>query len=200
VGLVGLELRADGRVEIENVPSWRERADVELSFAFEGRERRVRGDIAFGGNWFFLCEDHGEQLELANLERLTSFAWELRCALEAQGHRGRAGEAIDHIELFGPPAREDCDSRNFVLCPGKAYDRSPCGTGTSAKLACLHARGELALGQRWRQESIVSSAFEGWLVGRGDELVPHLCGSAFPTAEGHLLFDPADPFRAGIGA
>ena len=200
VGLVGLELDAGGRVEIENVPSWRERAEVELDFVFEGRERRVHGDIAFGGNWFFLCEDHGEPLELANLERLTSLAWELRAALEARGVRGRDGEAIDHIELFGPPSRADCDSKNFVLCPGKAYDRSPCGTGTSAKLACLHARGELALGQRWRQESIVSSAFEAWLVARDDQLVAHLCGSAFLTAEGRLLFDPADPFRAGIGA
>jgi 4-hydroxyproline epimerase len=166
----------------------------------DGREQRVRGDIAWGGNWFFLCDDHQQALELSNLEHLTSFSWQLRQALRAQGHCGRDGAEIDHIELFGAPARPDCDARNFVLCPGKAYDRSPCGTGTSAKLACLHARGKLALGQRWKQESIVGSAFEAWLEPREGALVPHLVGEAFLIAEGELLFDPRDPFRAGIGA
>jgi 4-hydroxyproline epimerase len=200
VGLVGITLHSDGRVEIENVPAWREAADVEVKLQLDGREQRVRGDIAWGGNWFFLCEDHRQSLDLGNLERLTSFSWQLRQALKAQGSCGRDGAEIDHIELFGEPVRRDCDARNFVLCPGKAYDRSPCGTGTSAKLACLHARGKLAIGQRWRQESIVGSAFEAWLEEREGALIPHLIGGAFLTAEGELLFDPRDPFRAGIGA
>lgn len=199
VGLVGIEIGADGRVEIENVPAWREAAGVEVRVNFEGRERRVHGDIAWGGNWFFLCEDHGMRLELAELERLTTFSWELRRALRAAGHAGRNGMEIDHIELFGPPSRPDCHSKNFVLCPGKAYDRSPCGTGTSAKLACLHADGKLAPGERWRQESIVGSAFEAWLTERDGQHIPSLRGSAFLTAEGQLLLDPRDPFVHGIG-
>jgi 4-hydroxyproline epimerase len=108
---------------------------------------------------------------------------------------------IDHIELSGAPDRPDADARNFVLCSGGEYDRSPCGTGTSAVMAVLHARGRLRIGQRWRQESITGSRFTGWLTeGEGGALVPHIRGTAFITGESTLVFDPADPFRFGIGA
>ena len=122
---------------------------------------RVHGDIAWGGNWFFLVGGHGLPLTLDRLEELTDYAWRVRQGLEAQGIRGADGREIDHIELIGPPSAPGADCKNFVLCPGKAYDRSPCGTGTSAKLACLYADGKLKPGQVWRQESIVGSIFEG---------------------------------------
>lgn len=200
VGLVGIQLLGAGQVSIENVPAWRIQSDIELEFEFDGQRRRVHGDSAWGGNQFFLVEDHGERLELNQVPRLTAFAARVREELERRGIRGHQAAQIDHIELFAPAARADCDSKNFVLCPGSAYDRSPCGTGTSAKLACLHARGKLAIGERWRQESIIGSVFEAWLEQRGPELVPHLLGSAFLTAQGELCFDPQDPFRAGIRA
>ena len=129
---------------------------------------------------------------------LTAATLRIREALAAAGITGEGGAEIDHVEVFGPPSGPWADSRNFVLCPGGAYDRSPCGTGTSAKLAALHARGELALGQRWRQESITGGLFSAWLTSDGDDLVPHIRGRAFVTGRTTLLFDPRDPFRAGF--
>jgi 4-hydroxyproline epimerase len=159
----------------------------------------VTGDVAWGGNWFFLVSQHGEQLQIANVERLTDVTWRIRQALKAHNIRGADGQEIDHIELFGPPSGSAAHSRNFVLCPGKAYDRSPCGTGTSAKLACLFADGKIREGDVWRQESIVGSIFEGRVRVVDGKVVPRIRGSAHVTAEATLLLDPDDPFRMGIG-
>jgi proline racemase len=197
VGLVSAELAVDGGVSIENVPAYRHLADVEIEVAGVGP---VRGDVAYGGNWFFLTESVTTGLEMANVRELLSLTTEIRRALERAGITGADGAKIDHIELFAPPKRADADSRNFVLCPGAAYDRSPCGTGTSAKMAVLHARGDLSLGERWRQESITGSMFTGWLTERADALIPHISGRAFVTARSTLLFDDSDPFRFGIPA
>ena len=137
-------------------------------------------------------------MSLADVEQLTEIAWRIRQALERNGITGADGGVIDHIELFGAPTRTDADSRNFVLCPGAAYDRSPCGTGTSAKMAALHAKGALALGQHWRQESIVGSRFVGWLEADGESLVPFIQGRAYITGQTTLRCDDADPFRHGL--
>ncbi len=198
VGEVTIHLGADGAVSIDNVPSYRHSLAVAVRFTFEGQEHEVRGDIAWGGNWFFLVSDHGMDLSLANVERLTAFTWAIRKGLESAGITGRDGGVIDHVELFGAPSRADCDSRNFVLCPGKAYDRSPCGTGTSAKLACLFADGKLREGQEWRQESIIGSRFVGRVRREGERLIPTISGAAYITAESTLLLDDRDPFVHGI--
>jgi 4-hydroxyproline epimerase len=195
VGVVGIDCDGENTVALENVPSYRYRAGVRVEVPGVGP---VVGDVAWGGNWFFLVADHGQELHPANTERLTAFAWRLREALARQGVTGEAGGEIDHVELFGPPSRPGLDSRNFVLCPGKAYDRSPCGTGTSAKLACLAADGKLAPGGVWKQESIVGSVFEGSVRHDGNGIVPRIKGSAFVTGEGVLLLDPRDPFCHGI--
>ena len=194
------------RVTVANVPSFRYRKHVPVKLD-DGRT--VHGDIAWGGNWFFLVDDHGEQLSMRRLESITDLAWRIRLALERDritGDPGFGGGEIDHIELFGPPTRSDCQSKNFVLCPGKAYDRSPCGTGTSAKLACLNADGKLAPGQVWGQESIIGTAFSG-RVERSEMRVPSgasaavrpiVTGEAYITAEATLIMDPNDPLRDGI--
>jgi proline racemase len=195
-GPVGAELMADGLVTIHNVPAFCQALDVELSVPGLGR---VRGDVAYGGNWFFLAHLEGEPLELPRRGRLLAVAGAIQRALADQGITGKDGAAIDHVELFGPPGRPDADSRNFVLCPGGAYDRSPCGTGTSAKLATLVARGQLVPGERWRQESITGSRFVGWVEERDGALHPCIQGRAFVTARATLLFDPDDPFRHGLG-
>lgn len=197
VGVVSAELAPDGEVTIENVPAYRHRADVELEVPGAGR---VRGDVAYGGNWFFIAETPGIPLVMSNVRELLSVTHAIRESLDEQGITGSDGARVDHIELSGPAARADADSRNFVLCPGAAYDRSPCGTGTSAKMATLHARGELEIGQRWYQESITGSRFTGWLTSRDDALVPHISGRAFITSRATLLFDADDPFRLGIPA
>ena len=198
VGTVGAELEKGGAVTIENVPAFVHALDVVVDVPGLGR---VRGDVAWGGNWFFLAEAlPGLDLDLANAAALTEATTRILAALRAQGTTGRGGEAIDHVELFGPPRRADADARNFVLCPGLAYDRSPCGTGTSAKLAVLAARGKLAPAGRWRQESITGSLFDGWLEEHGGALVPRIRGRAFVTSRATLLFDPADPFREGFTA
>jgi len=194
VGDVRIQLHDANRVTLVNVPSYRYRAAVELEVPGHGS---FQGDIAWGGNWFFLVEDHPLELEQSNIDKLTELAWAIRQALEEQGITGEEEGLIDHIELFGP-ARGDADSRNFVLCPGRAYDRSPCGTGTSAKLACLIDDGKIAPGQIWRQESIVGSVFEGVGVVEDGQLIPHVTGTAYVTAESTLVFNDQDPFTMGI--
>ncbi len=195
VGIVEAQLFENGEVEIANVPSYRHRAGVTVDVPGFGP---IRGDVAWGGNWFFLVNDHGQQLTLDNLETLTDFTSRIRDALVRDGITGADGHEIDHVELFAPSQLDGVDSRNFVLCPGKAYDRSPCGTGTSAKLACLFADGKLREGEVWRQESIVGSIFEGTVSLVGDKIQPHIRGTAFVTAESELILDPRDPFCMGI--
>lgn len=195
VGVVGFEYHGEGRVTIANVPSRRFRAGVTVETAEFGP---FTGDIAWGGNWFFLVRDFPETIHLSRAERLTAITWAIRQALAADGITGEDGGEIDHIELFGPPAKPENDSQNFVLCPGKAYDRSPCGTGTSAKLACLAADGVLAPGEVWRQESILGSVFEGSYWYENAEIIPQITGSAYVNAEATLILDPRDPFEMGI--
>ena len=198
VGTVSADLASDGTVTIENVPAYVHARDVELSVPGYGT---VTGDVAWGGNWFFITHADQVPVEMARVGELTRFTLAIQDALRAAGITGANGGDIDHIEISAPPARADADSRNYVLCSGGEYDRSPCGTGTSAKMAALHARGELPLGAPWRQEGIAGGLFTGWLTaGRDDALVPHIRGTAFVTAEATLRFDPRDPFRVGIGA
>jgi len=187
VGSVTIWVEDRNTVSIENVESYRKIKDL----AVEVEGRTVRGDVAWGGNWFFLVGEHGEKLELKNVERLTGFTKKIRDALWTRGHR-----EIDHIELFADS--EMADSRNFVLCPGGAYDRSPCGTGTSAKMACLVADGKLKPGEIWRQESIIGSVFEGSVRITDGKLFPRIKGKAFVTGETDVIIDPADPYRFGI--
>lgn len=193
-GDVTFDLDADGRIEVDNVFSYRSASGVEV----ETRHGRLRGDIAYGGNWFFLVEDCPVAIGLDTVEPLTDLAWEIRCELERRGITGQGGAEIDHIELFSSPSRPDADSKNFVLCPGKAYDRSPCGTGTSAKMACLAASGRLREGQVWRQESTIGSLFEGSVRQVDGGVLPRVAGHAYITAEGTLLIDPQDPYGRGL--
>jgi 4-hydroxyproline epimerase len=197
VGVVSATLEDANHVTVRNVPSYRHAKGVKVRVEGHGP---VIGDIAWGGNWFFLVSDHGQELSLKNVERLTDFAWRVREALVREGVTGADGAEIDHVELFGPPTIAGCDSRNFVLCPGKAYDRSPCGTGTSAKIACLVEDRKLREGQRWRQESIIGSVFEAYATIEDGKIIPHVRGSAYVNAEATLLLDPNDPFCAGIRA
>jgi 4-hydroxyproline epimerase len=195
VGVVTAELHASGNVTVENVPSYRSRADVPVHVPGFGE---VRGDISWGGNWFYLVESPGLPLTFKNVDALTNFTWAIRQALLANGVSGDGGAEIDHIELFGPSSNGDAHSRNFVLCPGKAYDRSPCGTGTSAKMACLYADGKLAPGELWRQEGILGTVFEGSIRVREGLVTPSITGTAYVTAESSLILDERDPFRMGI--
>ena len=194
VGVVVAELNADGSVTIENVSSYRSRHAVRVEVAGHGS---VTGDVAWGGNWFFLVGHHGQDLSVANIDALSAYSAAVRSALEASGITGDNGAVIDHIELFGP-SHTGADSRNFVLCPGKAYDRSPCGTGTSAKLACLAADGELEEGAIWRQESVIGSVFEASYRRESGRIRPRIRGRAWISAQAKLLFDADDPFAYGI--
>ncbi len=201
VGIVSTTLHPSGAVTVENVPSFRSAKSVPVEVPGHGT---VRGDIAWGGNWFYLVENHGKLLLLSNVDSLTEYTWAIRQALTAQGISGANGEEIDHIELFGPPSdsaahsTSGAHSQNFVLCPGKAYDRSPCGTGTSAKMACLYADGKLVPGQVWRQAGILGTVFEGSIRVEDEKIIPSITGSAYVTAESTFLLDPNDPFRMGI--
>ena len=195
VGPIETELHADGTVSVANVRSFRHARQIAVDVPGVGE---VRGDVAWGGNWFFLVGDQRAELVLADVDDLTLLTRKIRLALNAQGH-----PEVDHVELFAKSPNKGVDSRNFVLCPGNAYDRSPCGTGTSAKLACLAADGELAEGEEWVQESIIGSTFTGryrWLDRAKGEIAPTITGRAYVTAEATLRLDPADPFCWGIRA
>ena len=193
VGGVSATLHADGEVSVANVPSWRTKKDFTVDVPGIGF---ITGDVAWAGNWFFLVEKHRQNLELANVDQLNDFCWRVRQAVNTQG-----APEVDHVELFGSPTIAGAHSKNFVQCPGKAYDRSPCGTGTSAKLACLAADGKLQPGKIWVQESIISSAFSAsfhWLDRLTGKILPVITGSAFINAEATQLFDEKDPFVWGI--
>ena len=193
VGTVSTTLHEDGSVSVRNVPAFRLHHRLAVDVPGYGT---VIGDVAWGGNWFFLVTEHTQRVTSDNLQALTQFTTAIQQALEAQGHRGSDGGVIDHVEVFADD--EQADSRNFVLCPGGAYDRSPCGTGTSAKLACLAADGKLQPGQVWRQASIIGSVFEASYEREGDKIVPTLRGRAHMSAEATLLIEQDDPFAWGI--
>jgi 4-hydroxyproline epimerase len=193
VGPVDARLHEDGDIEVANVPSYRKARAVSVDVPGAGR---ITGDVAWGGNWFFLAEGGEWRIALAEVEALTEYTWRLRQALNAHGHPD-----VDHVELFGAPRLAGAHSRNFVLCPGKAYDRSPCGTGTSAKLACLAADGKLAEGEEWVQESVIGSSFRAryrWLDRNAGTIAPTLIGRAWVTAESTFKLDPTDPYCWGI--
>ncbi|MES2937815.1 MAG: 4-hydroxyproline epimerase [Pseudomonadota bacterium] len=196
VGTVAATLHEDGSVSVRNVPAYRHAKQVAVQVPGHGT---VHGDIAWGGNWFFLVGEHGQRIAADNLEALTAFTWAVREALRAAGITGRDSAEIDHIELFAH-GDSGSDSRNFVLCPGKAYDRSPCGTGTSAKIACLAADGLLAPGEVWRQSSVIGSLFEASYALEDGQVIPTIRGRAHMSAEATLLIDEADPFAWGIAA
>lgn len=195
VGVVNAVLHPGGEVTVNNLASYRLADNVAVNVPGYGV---VHGDVAWGGNWFFLVREHAMRISLENVETLTNFSWAIRLALRKQGITGQNSQEIDHIELFGPSQLPSVDSRNFVLCPGKAYDRSPCGTGTSAKLACLYADGKIREGQVWTQESIVGSVFKGSISIRDGKVYPSITGSAFVNAEAELVLDATDPFCQGI--
>jgi 4-hydroxyproline epimerase len=195
VGTVTATLHDSGEVSVANVPSRRIAKRVGVHVPGHGT---VRGDIAWGGNWFFLVSEHPFDLKLNAIDQLAQFACATRRALEENKITGADGQRIDHIELFSSSSVPGLDSKNFVLCPGNAFDRSPCGTGTSAKLACLYADGKIAPGEVWRQESIVGSVFEGQIRIDDGQVIPIIKGSAFITSEAEFVFDPCDPFRYGI--
>lgn len=195
VGTVMTTLHEDGSVSVRNVPAYRLHQGLSLTVPGIGS---VTGDVAWGGNWFFLMSEHGQRVASDNLQALTDYTCAIQQALKDQGIRGDNGGEIDHIELFADD--ELADSRNFVLCPGGAYDRSPCGTGTSAKLACLAADGKLQPGQVWRQASIIGSSFEARYEpdAQAGRIIPTLRGTAHMSAEATLLISRDDPFAWGI--
>jgi proline racemase len=197
VGMVGVELLGDGRVAIENVESYRHRRSVSVQVDGHGS---ITGDVAWGGNWFFITNETPVPITLANQRALTAYTEAIRASLARDGITGAGGQEIDHIELNGHDPEGGNDGRNFVLCPGMAYDRSPCGTGTSAKVACLAADGKLDPGQAWRQAGILGSVFEATYRHGERGVLPRITGSAHVTMQGTLLIDEADPLAWGIGA
>ena len=195
VGVVNVKLLNRNTVRIRNVPSYRLRKGVEFDVPGYGN---VSGDIGWGGNWFFLTGAEDHVLDVGNSDSLLSYAKAIRSELIRRNITGSNGGAIEHIELIGAARNTDCNARSFVLCPGGQYDRSPCGTGTSAKIACLAADGLLQPGEVWRQESVVGSVFEGSFEWDGEKVIPTIKGSAYVSGETKLLMDANDPFRYGI--
>ena len=198
VGVVTVNLIDANTVTVENVASYRYRKNVTVSVPDLGK---ITGDIAWGGNWFFLVKEAPLPISLENERALTDAALQVMSALRQQGITGRDDGAIDHVEFFSDAQASDANSRNFVLCPGGAYDRSPCGTGTSAKLACLADDGVLAPDTDWVQESVIGSRFVArYRTNEQNEIIPSITGRAFICAETTLVQQSGDPFAEGISA
>jgi len=200
VGVVTAEIKDASTITVSNVPSYLAAENIQVNVPDYGI---ITGDIAWGGNWFFLIDNQGPDVKFANIDALHKFTASVRLALAANNITGPDDREVDHIESFGPPADENADSRNFVLCPGNAYDRSPCGTGTSAKLAALYARGKLRAGEVWRQASILNTVFTGTfepIEGTANHVIPSITGTAFVNGKYTVIFNPDDPFRHGITA
>jgi 4-hydroxyproline epimerase len=195
VGAVQATLHNANEVTVRNVACYRHAARVPVEIPGYGK---LCGDVAWGGNWFYLIYESPLAISASNIERLTEFSWHVRQALGKQGITGAGGAEIDHIELYGPPQTEGAQSKNFVLCPGKIYDRSPCGTGTCAKLACLYADGKLKPGESYWQESVIGSMFDGSIEVQDGQIFPSVRGSAYVTGDAEMILDPSDPFRFGI--
>jgi 4-hydroxyproline epimerase len=197
VGVVQATLHNSNEVTVRNVACYRLAAQVPVRVPGYGE---FRGDVAWGGNWFYLIYEHPFEISPANIDQLTEFSWQVRQSLHKQGITAADGGEIDHIELYGSPLASGARSKNFVLCPGKIYDRSPCGTGTCAKLACLYEDGKLQPGESYRQESVIGSVFEGSVEVQDGQIFPSVRGSAYVTAEAEMILDPSDPFCFGIKA
>jgi 4-hydroxyproline epimerase len=195
VGIVQATLHNSNEVTVRNVACYRHAARVPVEVPGYGK---LCGDVAWGGNWFYLIYESPLAISASNIERLTEFSWHVRQALNRQGITGAGDAEIDHIELYGPPQTDGAQSKNFVLCPGKIYDRSPCGTGTCAKLACLYADGKLKPGESYRQESVIGSMFDGSIEVQEGQVFPSVRGSAYVTGDAEMILDPSDPFRFGI--
>jgi 4-hydroxyproline epimerase len=199
VGEVVAELHDDGSVTVANVPSYRTQAGVSVEVEGYGE---IVGDIAWGGNWFFLVgsDESVARPEVVpeNIAELTRFSVAVAKALREQGITGDDGMVVDHVEVFGEPTPGVSDSRSFVLCPGLEYDRSPCGTGVSAKLACLYADGKLKEGDVWRQASILNTVFEGRVEVLDEKrVIPFVSGSAYVNGEATIILQDTDPFKHG---
>ena len=193
VGLVKAHEHRDSSITVENVASYRSSTKIPVQL----KHKTVHADIAWGGNWFALVEDHDENLIPERIPELTQLSQAIRTVMNDQGFDGDTGDPIDHVELFAPVA-SSADSRSFVLCPGGAYDRSPCGTGTSAKIACLAADGLLKEGDEWTQESIIGSRFTARYRLKEGKIIPEIRGRAWITSDSHIHIDETDPFRYGI--
>ncbi len=194
VGVVEARIHPDGKISFDNVPSYRKATEVVFDAPGVGQ---VVGDVAWGGNWFFLTRTPKPRLRIDSISEWLKMTTAIRKTVNENGY-----PEVDHIELFDDPISPENHSRNFVLCPGLEYDRSPCGTGTSAKLACLAADGLLEPGENWIQEGILGTSFTGhyhWADEPGGRIIPTITGRAFVTIEGHLLLQDDDPFRHGIG-
>jgi 4-hydroxyproline epimerase len=192
VGIVEVELHDDGSVTVESVPAYRTRKGVTVDVPGHGK---ITGDVVWSGNWFFVV-DHGQPLHQAPTEAMLNLGWEIRWALETRGVRGDDGSVINYVGLFS--SSPTADSRNFLVCPGKVYDRSPCGTGTCARVACLAADGELREGAVWRQEGILGTHFDAWYRRDGDRIIPSIRGRAHVNMEATLVLSDQDPFCWGI--
>ncbi len=195
-GVIGIDLVDPNTVTVRNVESRRVAKSVEVSVEGLGK---VYGDVAYGGNWFFIVEPSPIDVDAVNVPALTKAAITVREAANSIGVGGVDAEPIDHVIFQSPHHDPNVHGRNFVLCPDNAYDRSPCGTGCSAILACLAADGRLSFGQEIIQQSIIGSSYRlSYEAGSKNGVLPSITGSAYVIAESKIVFDEKDPFRHGI--
>jgi proline racemase len=209
-GLVACRVRAQaGRptsVTIRNVPAFSVALDRTVEIAGLGA---VRFDLAYGGHFYALVEAAplGLTLDPKEAPRLVEIGERIRLAIEATVplvHPAMpAARGLLYVQFYEPARRPDAQYRNAVVVAPAGLDRSPCGTGTSARLANLHARGRLGVGEGFGHESIIGSLFTGRIAGLTQvagtaAVVPEITGRAWMTGRSTLTLDPSDPFPGGF--
>lgn len=196
VGVIDVALSDPNTATVTNVESRRTHSAVQVNVDGLGT---VTGDVAYGGNWFFIVDPSPIAIEMDNIRALSDAALAIRTATQAQGIGGDGGDPIDHVIFQEASPKSSVHSRNFVFCPDGNYDRSPCGTGSSARLACLAADGLLKPDQEIIQESVIGSSYRmSYQPGDGGAVIPKITGQAHVMAESTLLFHDNDPYKNGI--
>jgi proline racemase len=198
----------DGRarsVTLRNVPAFLHERDREVEVPGLGT---VAYDLAFGGNFYAIlpAASIGLDVDPARSGELIDAGLAIMAAIDAEGgpvHPGDPGIRGCHHVILHAPGLDGADGRAATAIHPGWLDRSPCGTGTSARMAQLHARGELALDTPWVHESVIGTRFTGRLVAEADAagrpaVVPEITGRAWITGTAQYLLDPEDPFPAGF--
>jgi proline racemase len=191
-------------VSFENVPAFKMKS---IQVQLEGKTVPV--DIAFGGNFFahLYAKEVALEIEPRNGSKFIDLGIRIRDAVNQRGklvHPDKPGIGrVELVEFSGPPKTEDANARNVVVFGQGQIDRSPCGTGTCAKMALLHSEGKLKIGEKFVHESILGTKFLGRLlgttrVGEYDAVVPEITGSASVTGFNRLVLDDNDPFEDGF--
>ncbi|MCX7884843.1 MAG: proline racemase [Caloramator sp.] len=205
-GKVKVEDGKAKEVSIVNVPSFLYKQDVEVDVPEVGK---LTIDISFGGSFFALVKSSDIAIDIctSNAQKLCDVGMKILKAVNEQVKVQHPVlehiKSVDLVEIYGPAKNPKATLQNVVVFGQGQVDRSPCGTGTSAKLATLYAKGQLKINEEFIYESITGTMFKGRVleetkVGDYKAIIPEITGSAYITGFNQFIIDPEDPLKYGF--